>query len=335
MRLHYVDYTKGLAIILMLFGHTMAKVNNVYTWIYSFHMPVFFIICGFLMFKKECQTEQAKAAIKGVVRRRLYTAGIPYYIFGIILAIFYTFLNIVANEPLSFGNKVFKLLTFQGIDSLWFLPVYVFADIIMMNIGNWNIAGGKGRLAVAVLSFITVSLLGRYMIVWYFDIIYKILLGICFIEIGILISKFAIIDKIPIWGNCILMIIGYYLAQVNGPVEMAASNIGNPAIYFLCAAAISVAIISLFKNVEGKQIKILNVVEIYGRNSIVLLCTNNLLIEVIRLIDYKITGNILISLRMTGCIIFTVILMVIEWEIIKLANGIFAPVFGRIKRVKE
>ena len=30
MRLRYIDYTKGLAIILMLFGHTMTKINFVH-----------------------------------------------------------------------------------------------------------------------------------------------------------------------------------------------------------------------------------------------------------------------------------------------------------------
>lgn len=140
-------------------------------------------------------------------------------------------------------------------------------------------------------------------------------------------------DKMPIWGNCILLIIGCYLAQMNGSVEMAASNIGNPAIYFPCATATSVAIMGLFKKAECKHIKVLDVIEVYGKNSIVLLCTNNLLIEIIRLFDYKITGNILISMGMAGCAIFTVILMAIEWKVIKLADGPLSLVFGRIKRV--
>lgn len=189
MRLHYVDYTKGFAIILMLFGHTMATANNVHTWIYSFHMPVFFIICGFLMHEKEYQIGQSKVVIKDAVRRRIYTAGIPYYIFGILLAIFYTLLNIAANEPLSFGNKIFEVVTFQGIDSLWFLPVYVFADIIMMIIGSKGIAGKRVRLTVAVLSLILASFFSRWVTGWILDVLYKTMLGICFIEIGILDFK--------------------------------------------------------------------------------------------------------------------------------------------------
>lgn len=49
MRIKYMDYTKGLAIILMIFGHTMTKIDNLHLWIYSSHMPLFFIISGMLM----------------------------------------------------------------------------------------------------------------------------------------------------------------------------------------------------------------------------------------------------------------------------------------------
>lgn len=52
MRHKYIDYAKGLAIILMLFAHTMSGENMINTWIFSFHMPIFFIISGILMAKK-------------------------------------------------------------------------------------------------------------------------------------------------------------------------------------------------------------------------------------------------------------------------------------------
>lgn len=52
------------------------------------------------------------------------------------LAGFYSILNILAHEPISLGTRLFKVFTFQGIDSLWFLPVYVFADIVVMCIKN-------------------------------------------------------------------------------------------------------------------------------------------------------------------------------------------------------
>ena len=38
------DVIKGIGIILMVIGHTCGQ--PLYNWIYSFHMPLFFIISG-------------------------------------------------------------------------------------------------------------------------------------------------------------------------------------------------------------------------------------------------------------------------------------------------
>ena len=46
-RIEWVDISKGIAIILMIIGHSGIPhfLNN---WIYSFHMPFFFFISGVL-----------------------------------------------------------------------------------------------------------------------------------------------------------------------------------------------------------------------------------------------------------------------------------------------
>lgn len=130
----------------------------------------------------------------------------------------------------------------------------------------------------------------------------------------------------------ILLIIAAMLAQVNGSVEMIEGRIGNPVVYFLCATMTSVSVLALFKNAESNNSKLLLVLEKYGKNTIVLLVTNNLLIEMIRLIDYKITGNILIRLGIFGSILFTVGLLIIEWWFIKVANGPLGFLFGRMRK---
>ena len=46
-----LDIAKGIAIILMMYGHlkyTYANMDKVYCWIYSFHMPLFMYITGCL-----------------------------------------------------------------------------------------------------------------------------------------------------------------------------------------------------------------------------------------------------------------------------------------------
>lgn len=336
MRLRYIDLTKGFAIILMLWGHTMTSVNSIHIWIYSFHMPIFFIICGILIRIME-DKNKGEHELGNIIIRRLYTAGIPYFIFGFVLAGFYSILNILAHQPISLGSRLFKVFTLQGIDSLWFLPAYIFADIVVMcieDISNVHIKKYL-RIIVTAVAFIIACFLQPYMTVWYFDILYKVILGICFIEIGILISKCRIIEKLPLWGTVLFLLVGVICSQVNGEVEMSAMKIGNPAIYFPCAILTSIAIMRLFKINEDKKWKFLKYIEEYGKNTIVLLVTNNLIIETVRLFDYKLFGNILIKLGMIGSIIFTAFLIIVEWLIIKISKGPFAPIFGHIKKGKR
>lgn len=46
-RLDYIDYTKGFGILLVILGHIYDTSNPIKIWLYSFHMPLFFIISGF------------------------------------------------------------------------------------------------------------------------------------------------------------------------------------------------------------------------------------------------------------------------------------------------
>lgn len=136
-------------------------------------------------------------------------------------------------------------------------------------------------------------------------------------------------------GATVFLLVGIVFSQLNDKVEMSATKIGKAAIYFLCAIITSIAIMSLFKIIEDRKWTILKYLEEYRKSTIVLLVTNNLIIETVRLLDYKLFGNLLIKLDMTGSIIFTAFLIIVEWWIIKISQGLFAPVFGHIKKRKR
>lgn len=58
-RLYYIDNLRGLLIILVVLGHCIQNLdldfdhNIVFRYIYSFHMPLFMFISGFVSYKKE------------------------------------------------------------------------------------------------------------------------------------------------------------------------------------------------------------------------------------------------------------------------------------------
>ena len=50
-RYTWIDCIKGIGIFLVVLGH-IYKDNYIGQWIYSFHMPLFFMLSGYLMYAK-------------------------------------------------------------------------------------------------------------------------------------------------------------------------------------------------------------------------------------------------------------------------------------------
>ena len=74
-RIGWIDVTKGIAILLVILGHSLVglKIND---YIFAFHMPVFFITSGILFRPK---------SIPAVIKKTVYTysvwhnCGVCYY----------------------------------------------------------------------------------------------------------------------------------------------------------------------------------------------------------------------------------------------------------------
>lgn len=84
-----------------------------------------------------------------------------------------------------------------------------------------------------------------------------------------------------------------------------------------------ILIFKKFENVEFKWLKF------YGFNSIIILATHACIIEIIRLIDYKIFNDILIKLDLVGGIILSIIVMIIMIPIVNIINNYFGFLIGR------
>ena len=111
-RIKWIDLTKGVAIFLMVCGHTGIP-SLISNWIWSFHMPLFFIISGMLF----CPTKYTN--IQKFIHRRIQTLIIPYITFSIIV--------LATSE-----NRISDLWIFEGWMNgcaLWFLPVLFMTEI--------------------------------------------------------------------------------------------------------------------------------------------------------------------------------------------------------------
>ena len=107
----WMDVARGITILLMILGHTSIP-EQLSRFIYSFHMPLFFISSGWM-------TNWLKYSFKQFAGRRIETLVMPFVIYsGIVLLL------------LGFKGSDWLIKGWQGY-ALWFIPVLFFALLIV------------------------------------------------------------------------------------------------------------------------------------------------------------------------------------------------------------
>ena len=147
-RLKELDILRGIAICLMVFGHTWFTKEatiEMERLIYGFHMPLFFVISGFFY-----KSPESYASVKRIVLKKARTLLIPYFVFGIIYTIVdqfvwkeYGLLESIRNIllfPTGTSNKLSETSLIPGESALWFLMalfvmnlLYILLDLIIKN----------------------------------------------------------------------------------------------------------------------------------------------------------------------------------------------------------
>ena len=114
-RIHAIDIAKGMAILLVVFGHAVQGINSsehlgfTTAWssiyitkavIYSFHMPAFFILSG--LFVNHWLQKPTRVAFWDKVKRLVY----PYFVWSIILGTIMQVVQKYTNGGLGFKEVI-------------------------------------------------------------------------------------------------------------------------------------------------------------------------------------------------------------------------------------
>ena len=320
-----IDYAKGFAILLLIISHCIIGEGVFKTWIFSFHMPIFFIVSGILKSRKN-----KRQTIKVYLYKRIKQLLVPYLIWGLVLIAFYQVLSFISRSEFTFYSQLFNLITLQGIDSLWFIPCYMVAELIFMHVylkmpKYWQYIGII--CGIGLLSFI------NYMNIsfnWIGQLGCKILIGLILICIGYTIEEKVSIKTIPIYCSVIGLIIFSILAEINGFVGISALKLQNTLLFFINAIGLSISIIAICEYfVQKNNASQFELLKCFGENTIVVVCTNNLIIECVRLLDYKLFGNFLVNKGIVGSIIFSIMMIIIEYTLINISKSRFSILFGK------
>jgi len=126
-RIEFIDIIKGLAIILVVIGHTSPDKTEILPYkslIYAFHMPLFFILSG--MFVSTYRENYSLQTLKDFLHKNFIALIVPFIIWGAIYMNF-SFSNLAY---LCFGSWL-SFAHIHTLTSLWFIAALFAARIYL------------------------------------------------------------------------------------------------------------------------------------------------------------------------------------------------------------
>lgn len=295
MRLHLIDALKGFGIMLVVFAHHSLPVslNN---YIYSFHMPLFFFVSGFLFdFGKYAESASS------FVKKKFRSLIVPYFYFAVLTYLFYFLLDKVLPfgffEHSTLYDVIYTILYAPGDSNLinpplWFLPC-LFVTVLLFY-GFSKMCYGKPRKLV--LWIIAAGVIGYlypeyvpFRLPWTADVA---LSAVVFYGAGNLFKKFTDSEVESESGIILkadsnlremfpqvrkflpgvfillnLLYLGYVLEfPMTDETNMNVMEYGSFFWFYLLAFSGIFTIVYFFKKIGSSRI-----LEYYGRNSLIVL----------------------------------------------------------------
>lgn len=147
-RLNWLDIAKGIAILLMILGHTSIP-SIMSNFIWAFHMPLFFIASGWT-------TNWEKTDFRGFAKRKIRTLLVPFLVYSLVVLMIQ-----ISQEWNNFNDWIYNGWISLA---LWFIPVLfigsLFAKLIysMKNKHLVLVCGFMFAVISGVLSFYKIQL---------------------------------------------------------------------------------------------------------------------------------------------------------------------------------
>ena len=272
----WVDVLKGIGIILVVVGHTRMPFNS---FIFSFHMPLFFIVAGWLFnytrYSQDFYTF-VKKKFNRLIMPYLVSSLIIFYPFWFLLGKKYGGTAATAQDPLTQFIGIFYA---TGIDQwmqfnmpAWFLTCMFVSLVACWWLHRWSV-GSKRRLFLLTV-FVAMAGYGISFVVylpWSIDIA---LVMQVFLLTGLYLRRFDF--ESPGWWLTALVLMGTIFA--NGHVDTASRHYANIFLYYVGGIAGTLLMIKISVTFDRlcTDSALERVVTFCGRNSLMILLFHSL-----------------------------------------------------------
>ena len=329
-RINWIDQLKGFGIILVIYGHNLPLIES---YIYSFHMPLFFFIGGLF---------HGNQMNFSIVKKRAKQILVPYFLWSSLLFLFWFFIGSKFGDSVSLNYS--KLNQFLGIfyaqgghefmswgAPMWFLPS------IFLTFLFFGFVRKIKDVKYQIICLIVLISLGFFIprvfkihVIWSADVslVSLFFYGSAFYLKNFILQKTAL--KHENLGFVFLfvahLICSFYLLV---KIDMFRSIYSNEFL-FLFNSSVAIGFwFLLFKKI--KKIKKIKLLSFFGKNTIPTLALHIRMLTVVKLFLLLFLGFSTFNFNEYEKVILIVVQLALLYPIILFTNK-FSPILnGKIK----
>lgn len=286
-RVQWIDGCKGLAIFLVVLGHTL-RTDLSLIYIYGFHMPLFFFLSGLVCNEKKYNWES-------FLKSRFNTLIIPYVTFYLLTWLYWLFversfrpLGMEWWQPLVgmvYGAQWHGFMDHNGI--LWFLPCLFMTEVLFFAVK---------KLSKPWLQLLVVLLLACAGFSFQTNLPWCINIACVALQFFFVGNVFRVLllktteekqEIIPAMSVFIVAFASYILLSAHwaNHVNMATNEYGNIVIFEVLAFLGVIGFVYAFKTLSYFSF---NGGGCFGRNTLVIFALHQLILRIVRFVGEKI-----------------------------------------------
>lgn len=291
-RIEWIDTAKGIGLLLVMFGHL--HVPYMSTWIYTFHMPLFFFLSGVVF-------SGGKYSFKEFCIRRVKSLVVPYFCLGFVIYLFYVIVNaVIGAENSLYGTNIDMLKNLfiqEHFWTIWFLACLFVVEILWYWIwkifSRWTVAPAVISVSICIVGLLRYRL-GYGGLPWNIDVAlvaqFFFYAGYCFRCNRQVQNYFEKMQKNTyIICLAIMLLInvvaGFLCIRLSGEsLDMSIGMYGNEVLTILSALAGTLFIILISKKMNNRFLTYL------GQNTMVLFAWHSRIVIVLCGYIYKSLG---------------------------------------------
>ena len=299
-RIIWIDYAKAVAIFLVVLGHSFKPLGGadleVKNFIYSFHMPVFFFLSGYLYKKSDI-------VFGGYLKKNVRSLVFPYVLLNLLAAIIVLPVLLLTNNYEIIVDSTTDMLIGAGhsfAGPAWFLLCLFWTKII-----SYFAFRSKCPFLFVIFSITAAYIIGHF--VW-FDIASAFAAFPFFYE-GYIMKTKSRMDLISRKKWCVILSISlpllFLLNHINGSVAIYSLTFGNlPWLYYIETTIGITFFISLMNLIATRENGIMNTL---SRESIMIMALHGAVGLYISIIISKVLSlpntSILYGLIISGIVV--------------------------------